>query len=116
MIKAIFQAQTPYGLERDPKNFDGYRVIDVPVVDLNLDYKLEGLNGTNEVAFVTVEKKERASAKITVVWNLQRNMYNYTDLNDRTYYDYQQFNESKIKLVAIEKLKSDPEYSFLYLP
>jgi hypothetical protein len=112
--KPIFQASTPYGLGREKTI--GYFLIDIPVVDLNLDSKLEGLNRTNEVAFVTVVKKERESAKINVVWNLNRNMYNYTDLNDRTYYDYQKINEPKIKQIAIEKLKEDPEYSFLYLP
>lgn len=111
----VFQAQTPYGLDRDPKNFNGSRVIDIPVVDLNLDNKLEGLNGTNEVAFVIVKKKNYSSAEITVVWNLNRNSANYTDPNDRTFYQYQNNNESKIKLIAIEKLGSDPEYSFLNL-
>lgn len=111
---AIFQASTPYGLGREETI--GYYLIDIPVVDLNLDNKLEGLNGTNEVAFVTVVKKDRESSIITVVWNLYKNMYNYTDLNDRTFYNYQQFNEPKIKQIAIEKLKEDPEYSFLYLP
>ena len=114
MSKAIFQASTPYGLGREKTI--GYYLVDIPVVDLDLDNKLEGLNGTNEVAFVTVVKKECESAKITVVWNLYRNMYNNTDPNDRTYYDYQEINEPKIKQIAIEKLKSDPEYSFLYLP
>ena len=114
MNDAIFQAQTPYGLER----FEtiGYYLIDIPVVDLNLDSKLEGLNGTNEIAYVIVEKKQMSPVYIKVIWNLYRNVFNYKDLNDRTYYDYQDINESKIKQIAIEKLKSDPEYSFLYLP
>ena len=114
MNKAIFQAQTPYGLGREKTI--GYYLIDIPVVDLNLDSKLEGLNGTNEIAYVVVEKKQMSQARIVVMWNLNRNVLKYTDLNDRTYYDYQDINESKIKQIAIEKLKSDPEYSFLYLP
>ncbi len=114
MSKAIFQAQTPYGLGREKTI--GYYLIDIPVVDLNLDSKLEGLNGTNEIAYVVVEKKQMSPVRIVVMWNLNRNVLKYTDLNDRTYYDYQDINESKIKQIAIEKLKSDPEYSFLYLP
>ncbi len=113
MSKAIFKALTPYGLDR--KKTIGYYLIDIPVVDLNLDNKLEGLNGTNEIAFVTVEKKQTSPPKITVIWNLYRNIYNYTDISDKTYYEYQNINESKIKQIAIEKLKSDSEYSILYL-
>ena len=109
-----FQAQTPYGLDR--KAGIGYYLIDVPVVDLQLDNKLKGFRDTNEVAFVTFEKKDRMSVKITVVWNLQIRDPERTDKNDRTFHDYQEINESKIKQVAIEKLKSDPQYSFLYLP
>ena len=37
MSKAIFQASTPYGLGREKTI--GYYLIDIPVVDLNLDYK-----------------------------------------------------------------------------
>ncbi len=114
MSKAILQAQTPYGLGREKTI--GYYLIDIPVIDLNLDSKLEGLNGTNEIAYVVVEKKQMSPVRIVVMWNLNRNVLNYTDLNDRTYYDYQDINEQKIKQIAIEKLKSDPEYSFLYLP
>jgi len=111
MSKAIFQAQEPYGLDRTYES--GYYLIDVPVVDLNLPNKLEGYNSTKEVGYVTIEKNKNNPPVIQIHWLISRNVYNYTDMNDRTFYEYQDNNQEKIKQVAIEKVKSNPEYSFL---
>lgn len=111
MSSPLFEALTPYGLNRNYEQ--GYYLIDIPIVDQNLPIKLEGFNGTKEIGYVTIEKNQNNPPTILLHWLITRNVYNYTDLNDKTFYSYQDNNKQKIINTAIEKVKSNPDYSFL---